>query len=89
MPNGHDGASRHPLAGLVFVTSCGREGSSEPGHANNRAAGDAASCVQAYAPDTLVLRSFWTMRSRGLADSRSPGRKRRHCLVEAGLFETA
>ena len=46
------------LPALVLVTSCGREGSSEPGHANNRAAGDAASCVQAYAPDTLMLRSF-------------------------------
>lgn len=47
------------LATLILLTSCGKDVSSEsPGRTNNQAAGDAAECVQAYAPDTLVLRSF-------------------------------
>ena len=44
---------------LVLMTSCGGESTSQsPGLGNDQAVEAAASCVQTYAPDTLVQRSF-------------------------------
>ena len=41
------------------MTSCGRESTSQsPGLGNDQVVEAAASCVQTYAPDTLVQRSF-------------------------------